>query len=142
MIHKIVPKNTEDISARKHSNDRKNTDKKYNTRDNFVVAVKTDQRQSNEDGGQLENSIVDFFKTLLDNSPNYRSKTGLKPETVQFRSGKSSTMYEINTDTILSSLQELLASKKFRKYADTLANKAAIIYRAIREEMRKESQSK
>lgn len=54
------------------------------------------------------------------------------PKKIQFRTGESSVLYEINSQSFISGLQDLLASKMFRNYLDKLTQKAAFVYRAIR----------
>ncbi|XP_026325524.1 protein artemis-like [Hyposmocoma kahamanoa] len=73
-------------------------------------------------------------------NPIYRAQEEyqIKPEIVHFRSANPALKFEINSDSIVRVIQDLLTSNAVKQYTDIAAKKAAVVYRTIKEEMRKE----
>ncbi|CAH2216125.1 jg27944 [Pararge aegeria aegeria] len=58
-----------------------------------------------------------------------------EPELIQLKGSneKPSLMYEIESASVLDSLQDVLGSQKARRYSDNIARAAAYVYRLIKE---------
>ncbi|CAK1592354.1 unnamed protein product [Parnassius mnemosyne] len=158
-IHKVIPNKYEEIAedARKKLSGYKRYDvrqRPHSARDNglesLVLAINTGAKLNSPEIGRsnfmqkLENLLVDFLKDDRVNTF-FRSRTdtyNVKPEIVHFRSGKPSLMVEVNFEHILRALRDALNSKKVKQYADKWAQKAALVYRAIKHELHKENRPK
>ncbi|XP_049884393.1 uncharacterized protein LOC126379613 [Pectinophora gossypiella] len=88
---------------------------------------------------RIQNALKSFITP--DNSPNnlmFRAQEeyNVKPEIVHFRAREQPSLkVEINSQSIVKALQDLLSSSTVRRYADVAARKAAVVYRAFTEEM-------
>ncbi|XP_039762507.1 uncharacterized protein LOC120635559 [Pararge aegeria] len=85
----------------------------------------------------IKDVVMNFIEPDV-NRPNLRSraeKYNKKPELIQLKGSneKPSLMYEIESASVLDSLQDVLGSQKARRYSDNIARAAAYVYRLIKE---------
>ncbi|CAG4999924.1 unnamed protein product [Parnassius apollo] len=114
--------------------------------ESIVLAINTGAKPNSLDKAtsnfiqKLENLISRFMKDERIYNMYFRSSKDtdiVRPEIVHFRSGKPSLMVEINFESVLRGLREALNSKKVKHFADKCAQKAALVYRAIKYELDK-----
>ncbi|XP_072946618.1 uncharacterized protein [Epargyreus clarus] len=146
LIHKVVPDNYDIDTARKQFDSKAYRAKKYKDDKLESIVIAIDSGASPDDSYQ-KSALVDrifrrvsnlFHVGAMNALPKYRAKLEqyhIKPEIVHFKSGKPSVMFEINTKAMMNSVKDFLASKDVKKYADKFANKAAVIYRTVKEEL-------
>uniref|UniRef100_A0A2H1UZZ0 SFRICE_008513 n=1 Tax=Spodoptera frugiperda TaxID=7108 RepID=A0A2H1UZZ0_SPOFR len=140
----------EDISEKPKSA-RKSSDtidsSKENSLESVVLAIDTGVKKFMAGKTKPSNIVDDVAKQLSkfaknSGKPVYKRSGvqdyNIKPELIHLQSSdKPSVVLEINSKSIVNVLKDLLQSKSVHEYIDPYTKKAAVIYRAVREELDK-----
>ncbi|CAH2065119.1 unnamed protein product, partial [Iphiclides podalirius] len=146
VIHKVVPNSNGEESRKRLANgprygNRPKVDK--SGLESIVLAINTGASPNQVGSGstlmkKVQELLVDFLKDERVDSyfRANRDSYKVKPEIVHFRSGKPSLMLEVNFESVMSSVKDALRSQKVRSYTDGIAQKAAIVYRTLVDEIK------